>query len=540
MRKLTVAGQKLRAGVGVSGRHRAARWGQGSGALGAGVLALLLAPMAAAEDRALVIGNARYADAPRVAAAEDALDAVAPLTAAGFTVVSGGDLSGEAMRALAGKLLAPEARPGRRVILLSGYFAQNAAGTQSWFLGTPAAEPNLLDVAAGGLDLSVVLTLAGQAPGGAVVLIGAGEREMALGAGLRPGLGTLSIPQGVTVIEGAPAAIAKLARGALGQRGVSLPALAATDPGLRISGFVAPMVAFRPQAAAGAAPAPAPTPPPAALPPEPEAALATGEADEIALTLGREQRREIQRGLTLIGYSTKGIDGLFGPGTRAAIRSWQVKNGYAATGYLQGAQVREIADQAEVKAAALEAEAQKRQEEQDRQDRAYWDVTGSKGDEAGLRAYVKKYPDGVYAEIAQERLKVFDDQRAAASAEKDRAAWAKAEQANSEAGYRAYLKDFPKGAYAETAQSRLGQSDAATAAAERGEAALGLSGQTRLIVEQRLAAQGLKPGKVDGVFDAETRRAIRRYQNARGLPVSGYLNEGTVVRLLADAVLGGN
>jgi peptidoglycan hydrolase-like protein with peptidoglycan-binding domain len=42
------------------------------------------------------------------------------------------------------------------------------------------------------------------------------------------------------------------------------------------------------------------------------------------------------------------------------------------------------------------------------------------------------------------------------------------------------------------------------------------------------------------VFDAETRRAIRRYQNARGLPVSGYLNEGTVVRLLADAVLGGN
>lgn len=513
----------------------AAKWG-----LGAGLLAMLLAPMASAEDRALVIANARYADAPRVSSAEDALDAVAPLTAAGFTVVSGGDLSGEAMRALAGKLLAPEARPGRRVILLSGYFAQNAAGTQSWFLGTPASEPNLIDVATDGLDLSAVLTLAGQAPGGAVVLIGAGEREMALGAGLRPGLGTLAIPQGVTVIEGSPSAIAKLARGSLGQRGVSLPALAASDSNLRISGFVAPLVPFRPQAAAaGTEPAPAPAPV-VVQPAEPEAALSTGEAEEIALNLGREQRREIQRGLTLIGYSTKGIDGLFGPGTRAAIRGWQVKNGYAATGYLQGAQVREIADEAEVKAAALEAEAQKRQEEQDRQDRAYWDVTGAKGDEAGLRAYVKKYPDGVYAEIAQERLQVFDDQRAAASAAKDREAWAKAERENSEAGYRAYLKEFPKGAYAETAQSRLGQSDAATAAAERGEAALGLSGQTRLIIEQRLAAQGLKPGKVDGVFDAETRRAIRRYQNARGLPVSGYLNEGTVVRLLADAVLGGN
>jgi peptidoglycan hydrolase-like protein with peptidoglycan-binding domain len=514
-------------------RDGSLRWG-----LCVGLTALLLAPMARAEDRALVIGNARYADAPRVSGAENALDAVAPLKAAGFSVLSGGDLSGDAMRALASKLLTRETTPGRRVILLSGHFAHSA---QSWFLGTATTSPDLLEVAVGGLDLSAVLTLAAQAPGGSVVLLGHDDRDMGLGAGLRSGLGNLIIPQGVTVIDGAPEAIAKLARGALGQRGVSLAALAAADPALSVSGFVAPMVPFRPQVAGAGVVTDAP---PVALPPvvpaAPEAALSSGEADEIALNLGRDARREVQRGLTLIGYSTKGIDGLFGPGTRAAIRSWQVKNGYAATGYLQRDQVVDISDQAEVKATALEAEAQKRQEEQDRQDRAYWDVTGSKGDEAGLRAYVKKYPDGVYAEIAQERLKVFDDQRAAASAEKDRAAWAKAEKANSEAGYRTYLKDFPKGAYAETAQSRLGQSDAATAAAERGEAALGLSGQTRLIIEQRLAAQDLKPGKVDGVFDAETRRAIRRYQNARGLPVSGYLNEGTVVRLLADAVLGGN
>ena len=33
-------------------------------------------------------------------------------------------------------------------------------------------------------------------------------------------------------------------------------------------------------------------------------------------------------------------------------------------------------------------------------------------------------------------------------------------------------------------------------------------------------------------------RALRRYQETRGLRVSGYLDEQTVVRLLADGVLG--
>ena len=47
---------------------------------------------------------------------------------------------------------------------------------------------------------------------------------------------------------------------------------------------------------------------------------------------------------------------------------------------------------------------------------------------------------------------------------------------------------------------------------------------------------GLNPGEVDGQFDAATRRALRRYQRERDLPVSGYLNEPTVVRLLADSL----
>jgi peptidoglycan hydrolase-like protein with peptidoglycan-binding domain len=41
---------------------------------------------------------------------------------------------------------------------------------------------------------------------------------------------------------------------------------------------------------------------------------------------------------------------------------------------------------------------------------------------------------------------------------------------------------------------------------------------------------------VDGTFDADTRRALRNYQRDRGLPVTGFLNEPTLVRLLADTL----
>ena len=66
---------------------------------------------------------------------------------------------------------------------------------------------------------------------------------------------------------------------------------------------------------------------------------------------------------------------------------------------------------------------------------------------------------------------------------------------------------------------------------------MGLTDTTRKLVEGRLESLGLKPGPVDGAFDDDTRRAIRRYQEARNLTRTGYLNQQTVVRLLADAVL---
>ena len=59
----------------------------------------------------------------------------------------------------------------------------------------------------------------------------------------------------------------------------------------------------------------------------------------------------------------------------------------------------------------------------------------------------------------------------------------------------------------------------------------------RALVEQRLNQVGLAPGALDGNFDEETRRAIRRFQQAADLPVTGYVTQATMVRLLASGTL---
>jgi hypothetical protein len=88
---------------------------------------------------------------------------------------------------------------------------------------------------------------------------------------------------------------------------------------------------------------------------------------------------------------------------------------------------------------------------------------------------------------------------------------------------------------------RLGRSaeeERAEARAREAEARLNMNPVARRLAEARLEQLGLKPGVVDGRFDDNTRRAIRRYQQARRLEVTGYLDQNTVVRLLADSILG--
>lgn len=70
---------------------------------------------------------------------------------------------------------------------------------------------------------------------------------------------------------------------------------------------------------------------------------ATGAAQtEAALNLSRQQRATIQAGLTRRGFDTRGVDGVFGRGTRNAIAAWQRANDFSATGYLTAQQVQRL------------------------------------------------------------------------------------------------------------------------------------------------------------------------------------------------------
>ncbi|MGB3315598.1 MAG: peptidoglycan-binding protein [Albidovulum sp.] len=534
---------------------------------------------ATAQDAALVIGNENYRNASDISAADDALDAAEHLERAGFALQMGSDLTADAMRALLAEFYGGTEGAGRSVFLLSGHFVH--AGSESWLLGTDANRPDLASVDAAGVPLATILAIAAERPGGALVLLGTEDRRIALGRGLTSGLPALDIPQGVTVISGEADDVAEFAGEAVTERGQSLATLAARARGMTVEGYLGAAAPFLPVAdgtgddiaslSASAAEA--------ALAVERElwettreidtklgyeaylrrypdgmfasaARRAIAEADnpvararaaEEALRLSRDQRRQIQRDLSIIDIDPRGIDGLFGPGSRNAIATWQRRNGHDATGYVTAPQMAALAAQAERRAVELEAEAATRQAEEERLDRLYWDQTGAAGDEAGLRAYMKRYPDGLFAELAQERLKVFEDQRRQQAAAADRAAWDAAVKSNTPKAFRTYLDAYPQGAFAEDAKLMLAdgekkpKDDSARLQAEEIEQGLRLNGAMRTMVERRLAALGLKPGRTDGVFDDDTRRALRRYQKARSLPVTGYLNQKTVARLLVDS-----
>lgn len=103
-------------------------------------------------------------------------------------------------------------------------------------------------------------------------------------------------------------------------------------------------------------PTPAPQPPAAALPvaPPPQETPAQARAHEAGLS--REGRMEIQQALKWAGTYSSGIDGAFGPGTRAAISEWQGRNDYVPSGVLGAAQTAELvgAWKAEVQALGLQ------------------------------------------------------------------------------------------------------------------------------------------------------------------------------------------
>ncbi|SDW92083.1 peptidoglycan-binding domain-containing protein [Roseicitreum antarcticum] len=540
------------------------------------LMSLALALPATAAGIALIIGNEEYQSADASRGAAQVLSSRSALETAGFEVITGENLSGAQMRDALAQVLDAQGETGgtdRVVIVLSGHFAMSQQS--AWLMGSDMDEPGLARADGTGLRLDTVLEIASGAELGAVVVLAQTTNSADLGARLEGGLPPrLAIPQNVAVVRASPARVTPMVRDLM-VPGTTLASVVDASRFLQADGYVPPLIPFLPEGFAPAANADRQawadaqergseagydaylsSFPRGMFAAEARSARdrlrATPERVEEALTLTRDERRTIQRDLTLLGFDTRGIDGIFGPGTRRAVTGWQDVNDMKGTGFLTREQIFTMAAQAARRAAELEEAERARQAEIERADRAFWRDVGAAGDEAGLRAYLDRYPEGVFAEVATERLDVIEDARRRDAEARDRAAWLDARDRNTVAAYEEYLAAYPEGEFAATARAQIAElrpqpqpeptpepePAPEDTSARDAEAALGLPQITRVLIERRLLAEGYDPGALDGNFDANTRDAIAGFQQENGLPVTGYLTQGLVGQLATQGILG--
>jgi peptidoglycan hydrolase-like protein with peptidoglycan-binding domain len=537
-------------------RHLLA-WGLGlwlwQGGVMAADLALILDTRAGQERRSAVAfdpGAALAGAGYEVLVPEG--DGIAPLRAAALDLearVAGGEVA-------------------RLVVLIGGDMAGD--GQDSWLLPAGTGAVSRLRVGAAGLSVNALSAIAGMVEGPALLLIA--PEAGAAGAGLSPGLAGFAEAAGVSYATGPRAALAALLDGPLLAPGTSLAEAARAAPeGVVLSGalpgdagLVGPEPQVVPEAqlaearedgfwqAVGALDTQAAYEAYLAAWPEgryrgeaqarrdwlraePERVARAAEA---ALGLDRAARRDVQRWLAVLGHYGRGIDGIFGRGTRGAIADWQAGQGIEPTGYLDRAALARLRAQAADRQREIDEEARRARADEDRRDRAWWRDTGRGADEAGLRAYLDRYPEGLFAGTARARLDEIEAARRDAADRAARADWQAAQEADTAEAYAAFLRDHPDSRMAEEARARLdaleeGRAGEEVLAQAREEERIYAGAEVvRVLIERRLAQIGAEPGPVDGRFTEETRDAIRRFQSHRGLPVTGHVSQATAAALM--------
>ncbi|MCP1170540.1 peptidoglycan-binding protein, partial [Limimaricola sp. ASW11-118] len=215
---------------------------------------LLWAGAAMAQDAALLLGNERYETLGRLPRGTEILQAEEPLRTLGFSVFSlpNGRADSTAQTARDWLERAPESE--RLVVALSGRFATD--GARSWFLTAEASGPGLLTPGAAALPVEGVLRALAEAPGQALLLLGVdpgGSDRYDPWVG--EGLGTLEIPQGVTVLTGSPRAVARFMSGPLAEPRGDLSAAIREAEDLEARGYLPQARIFMPERPETPAPA---------------------------------------------------------------------------------------------------------------------------------------------------------------------------------------------------------------------------------------------------------------------------------------------
>ena len=529
--------------------------------------ALLGSTAALADNVGLIVGNSDYEALGDIERADLTVTRGSELRGFGFDLILASDLeSDNGPEALADFIDATRGAD-RIVVALSGRYVTD--GDQSWMLYADSGTPRLFELDKQGINVERVLRMVSRRPGQTVVLLGVDpEQEGRSGEMLANGIAGLDVPGNVTVLTGSPLAVADFIRFGMVEGPNDLIDAFEESRGLEILGYQPGRLDFLPR---NAGPSSAertywgsvvdrdtPESYRAYLDRYPrgfyvdqarsalEGLLSDPNRDarltEERLNLSRDARRVIQRHLTVLGYNTRGVDGIFGGGTRRAVANWQQQNGFPQTSYLTADQIAILGDQATARASELEREAEREAERQREVETAFWQETGARGDVRGLRAYLDRYPDGRFADEASRRLAAILQSERENAGQAELQAWADARRRNTERAYMEFLARYPDSQFEQQARQMIAQLRDNSASnqqqndrAQAAENGLGLNDVTRRLIEARLDQLGLDPGRVDGRFDENSRSALRRYQRDRGLNATGYMDEGTLIRLLADS-----
>ena len=431
----------------------------------------------ASAQEALILGNEDYDRGADVARGAAVVDAARALQDAGAGVVAGRDATADRQRQLLAAFEAAAAGRGPRLAVLSGRFV--SAGAETWFLPVDAQAASLAALPREAIPLSSVMAMLAGGSGPSLLVLGSDGPGG--GAGMGPfvtaGIGAIAPPRGVAVVTGVPRDVAGFVRDVLAVPGARI-ADGTAERGLSLRGDLraASFLGGRPPAAAAIA---APTSPDEAawrqarsgdtiagyadyLDRHPRGRYASDAASRLetlrrgarspaqlaedALSLGRDARRAVQRDLTVLGYDTNGVDGIFGQGTRRAIARWQASAGLPTTGYLDARQVARL-DAAAVAAAPARV-APPSPAGDAVADAEFWARTGQSGTAEGARRYLERYPSGRFADIARDRV-------AADGEAGERDAWARAQQAGTADAYAGYLQAYPEGRNVPEARERL-------------------------------------------------------------------------------------
>ncbi|MEM1161831.1 MAG: peptidoglycan-binding protein [Pseudomonadota bacterium] len=558
------------------------------------VMTLAWSSAALADGVALVLGNGTYDRAPTAqTAVRDAKAVAAALEEAGWTVSMGTDLDRDAMRGMLRTFAGAAAEADEVAIFYSGHALRT--GGVTYLAPTDAQAASLTDVLFDGVPLDLVMRIAGEKAGNAVIFLdGAQLRGFRPTEFVEPGLAALEGPEGVLIISAAEpgravrrsrwrdSRFARLIIDQFLQPGASVQEVAedaasptfvigAADPDFMLSpepeGVSEPdsleaeieLAYWRTAERSGKAEdyqaylkrypkgtfsefarerlgmsAEAET-----VPEEPK--IDPRILAERDLNLSRIRKRKIQEYLMALGFDPRGIDGLFGPGSRRAITGWQKKNGYDNEGWLTAEMVTKLTTQGEAALAEQRRIAEEQRRIREAEDNAYWSATGARATADGYRDYLKKYPEGLNAKLARAALAKIAEAEADAAARRELAAFERAQSADSAEAYRNYLGTYPEGIYRDEALARLDAIEGAERAAaqtakwQAREDGLQLTLEDRSAIESRLRILGFAVGEEDGTFDERSRAAIKGFQSSRGIPDSGYLNKRTVVRIVRDS-----